>query len=99
MKRRKSLEETDSFLEILRIEFTDYTQDEFIFRCGFSRSTYYRLMKSEPVEIKLSLEQIGAICRLCKIPLRTLFERLGIDLTGIPIDKENEANREALSAK
>lgn len=73
-------------MEDLRLRFTELNQDEFIYQCGFARATYQRLIKLPTSEIKLSPEQIVSICRVCGISLRILFERLGMDLTGVPED-------------
>ncbi len=83
-RNRKQPQETDSALEDLRLQFTDLNQDEFIYQCGFARATYQRLIKLPPSDIKLSPEQTVAICRVCRIPLKVFFERLDIDLTGVP---------------
>ena len=72
-------------MEVLRIELTDLTQDEFIVRCGFSRATYQRWVRGA-TPIKPTPEQILAVCRLCEISPKTLFQRLGFDTTGVPDD-------------
>jgi transcriptional regulator with XRE-family HTH domain len=82
-KRKPRKKEGDSPLESLRIERTQLTQDEFIAQCGFARATYQR-WASGATPLKPTPEQMVAVCRLCKITLDELFERLGIDLAGVP---------------
>ena len=82
-KNKKRLQESDSPLESLRIEFTELTQDEFIVQCGFARATYQRWVRGDSSP-KPTPEQMVAICRLCKISLPALFQHLGVDLAGVP---------------
>lgn len=83
MSRKERRQDSDFPLETLRIEFTELTQDEFIIQCGFARATYQRWVRGVS-PIKPTPEQLAAVCRICKISLKTLFERLGVDLSGIP---------------
>lgn len=88
MISRKRKQESDSPLEVLRIELTELFQDEFVVQCGISRTTCQRWVREKiPLdEIKLSPEQIVRMCRVCHISPRTFFARLGVDLAGIPDD-------------
>jgi transcriptional regulator with XRE-family HTH domain len=88
MISRKRKQESDSPLEVLRIELTELSQDEFVVQCGISRTTYQRWVREKvPLdEIKLSPEQIVKMCRVCHISPKTFFGRLGVDLAGIPDD-------------
>jgi hypothetical protein len=83
-RNKKQDLEGESPLEKLRIELTDLTQDEFIHSCGFARATYQRLASDPSKPLKLTPQQIVAICRTCKIPLEKIFEYFGVDLSGIP---------------
>ena len=91
MISRKRKQESDSPLEVLRIELTELSQDEFVVQCGISRTTYQRWVREKiPLdEIKLSPEQIVKMCRVCHISPKTFFERLGVDLAGVPNDAYN----------
>lgn len=93
MIARKRKQESNSPLEVLRIELTDLSQDEFVVQCGISRTTYQRWVREKvPLdEVKLSPEQIVKMCRLCRISPKTFLERLGVDLAGVPDD--SPANR------
>ena len=81
-------QESDWFLETLRIEFTELNQDDFIAQCGFARATYQRwaAKKLALSEVKLTAEQIVAVCRICRLSLKGFFQRSGIDVGGIPDD-------------
>ncbi len=85
MSRKERRQESYSPLEELRMERTELTQDEFVFRCGFARATYQRWVRGA-TPIKPTPEQILALCRLCSISPKTLFQRLGFDTTGVPDD-------------
>ena len=73
----------DWVLEALRLDYTDLNQDEFIVKCGLSRTTYQRWVrdKSSP---RLTPEQIVNVCRICKISFNTFFSKLGLNVSGIP---------------
>ena len=77
-------QESDFPLEVLRKKRTELTQDEFVFKCGFTRSTYRRHMHGE-MEMRLTPSQMAAICRETKLSPWELLEQLGADLTGVPI--------------
>ena len=66
MKKKRLLEESDSPLEALRIERTNYSQEEFAKRCGISLRTYMRWISGQ-TKAKLSPAQVKAICRELKI--------------------------------
>ena len=66
-KKSKSREEVESPLEVLRLSYTDLTQDEFCVACGIPRTTYQRINRNAPEKMKLTIEQIYKICRVCKI--------------------------------
>ncbi len=82
MSKRKSSNE-DWVLETLRLDYTNLTQDEFIVKCGLSRTTYQRWVrgKSSP---RLTPEQIANVCRICRISFNTFFTKLGISIAEIP---------------
>lgn len=62
MKKKRLLEESDSPLESLRIERTEYSQEEFAKRCGIPLRTYTRWI-SGTTEAKLTPAQMKAVCR------------------------------------
>lgn len=82
MSKRKSSNE-DWVLENLRLDYTDLTQDEFILKCGLSRTTYQRWVR-EKLTPRLTPEQITNVCRICRISFNTFFLKLGIDISDIP---------------
>ncbi len=63
--------ESDSPLETLRIERTNYTQEEFAKRCGIPRRTYVRWISGE-TPAKLTPKQIKAICRELNISVQEI---------------------------
>ena len=63
---KRRLKESDSMIEALRIERTNFNQKEFLKRCGIPHKTYRRWITGE-TEGKLSLKQIKALCRELKI--------------------------------
>lgn len=82
MNKRKSSSE-DWVLETLRLDYTDLTQDEFIVRCGLSRTTYQRWVRDK-LTPRLTPEQIANVCRICRISFNTFFSKLGLDISDIP---------------
>jgi transcriptional regulator with XRE-family HTH domain len=62
MKKKRLLEESDSALETLRIEKTQYSQEEFAKRCGISLRTYMRWISGE-TKAKLTPTQMKAMCK------------------------------------
>lgn len=82
MVKRKSLKE-DSVLESLRLDYTDLTQDEFVVKCGLSRTTYQRWVRDN-IAPRLTPEQITNVCRTCRISFNTFFSKLGLDISDIP---------------
>ncbi|WP_353933328.1 helix-turn-helix transcriptional regulator (plasmid) [Okeanomitos corallinicola TIOX110] len=65
-KSKKLKQESDSILDALRIERTTLTQDEFAYKCGIPRATYYRWITGK-TEVKLTLPQLKSLCRELKI--------------------------------
>ena len=61
MKKKRLLEESESPLEALRIERTNYSQEEFAKRCGIPLRTYTRWIAGT-TKAKLSPAQIKAVC-------------------------------------
>jgi transcriptional regulator with XRE-family HTH domain len=82
LNKRKSSSE-DWVLETLRLDYTDLTQDEFIVRCGLSRTTYQRWVRDK-LTPRLTPEQIANVCRICRISFNTFFSKLGLDISDIP---------------
>jgi transcriptional regulator with XRE-family HTH domain len=82
LNKRKSSSE-DWVLETLRLDYTDLTQDEFIVKCGLSRTTYQRWVR-EKLAPRLTPEQIANVCRICRISFNTFFSKLGLDTSDIP---------------
>ena len=82
MNKRKSSYE-DSVLESLRLDYTDLTQDEFIVKCGLSRTTYQRWVRDN-IQPRLTPIQIANVCRTCQISFNTFFSKLGLDISDIP---------------
>lgn len=80
-KRRISNKE--SALESLRLDYTDLSQDEFIVKCGVSRTTYQRWIRNKE-EPRLIPSQVANVCRICKISLWKFYEVIGIDISDIP---------------
>ena len=62
MEKYRRLEESKSPLETLRIQKTNYTQEEFAKRCGIPRRTYLRWISGE-TQAKLTPAQVKAICK------------------------------------
>jgi transcriptional regulator with XRE-family HTH domain len=56
----------DSWLEALRIERTNLSQDELAVFCGIPRATYQRWIAGK-TEIKLSIPQLKALCKALQI--------------------------------
>ena len=83
--RERKTAHVDFPLEALRLDSTELNQDAFMVECGISRTTYRRWMSGK-TPVKPTLEQVASICRLCKVPLKRLFEILGVDVSGIPDD-------------
>jgi len=80
---KKLRTESGSPLEALRLDFTNFNQDEFVVKCGLSRATYQRWIRGETIP-RLTPKQVAEICRVCKISFQTFFTRLGVDTSGIP---------------
>jgi len=70
-------------LESLRLDYTDLNQDEFVVKCGVSRTTYQRWIRNGK-EPRLTPSQILNICRTCRIPFNKFFETIGLDISDIP---------------
>lgn len=79
-EKKQSPNKSKSVLEVIRTDYTDLSQDEFIVRCELSRTTYQRWVRDN-ISPRLTPEQIIAICRTCRISLNTLFKKLGFDLS------------------
>ncbi|MEY2833401.1 MAG: hypothetical protein RLZZ574_2660 [Cyanobacteriota bacterium] len=71
MKKKRLLEESDSPLESLRIERTEYSQEEFAKRCGIPLRTYTRWILGE-TKAKLSPAQVKAICKELNITVEEI---------------------------
>ena len=71
MKKKRLLEESDSPLETLRIEKTQYSQEEFAKRCGISLRTYMRWISGQ-TKAKLSPAQVKAICKELSISVEEI---------------------------
>lgn len=71
MEKYRRVVESDSPLETLRIEKTNYTQEEFAKICGIPRRTYVRWISGE-TQAKLTPKQIKAICRELKISVEEI---------------------------
>lgn len=71
MKKKRLLEESDSPLETLRIERTNYSQEEFAKRCSIPLRTYMRWISGE-TKAKLTPYQVKAICRELKITVEEI---------------------------
>jgi transcriptional regulator with XRE-family HTH domain len=82
LNKRKSSNE-DWVLETLRLDYTDLTQDEFIVKCGLSRTTYQRWVRGKAAP-RLTPEQIVNVCRICRISFSTFFTKLGLNVGDIP---------------
>lgn len=66
-KERKQVEpEIMSEVELLRLERTNYSRDEFVVHCGFGRGSYYRWIKGE-TEGKVTLKQLKQMAKILKI--------------------------------
>ena len=72
----------DSWLEILRIERTTFSQDELAFHCGIPRATYQRWITGK-TEVKLTIPQLKTLCKV-----------LGIEKVSELPDEELEAIEE-----
>ncbi len=71
MKKKRLLEESDSPLDNLRIERTEYSQEEFAQRCGIPLRTYMRWISGE-TKAKLTPSQVKAICRELNITVEEI---------------------------
>ena len=74
MNKYRRLSESDLPMETLRIEKTNFTQEEFVKMCGIPRKTYHRWITGKS-PAKLTPKQVKSICRV-----------LGIDVNEIPDD-------------
>jgi transcriptional regulator with XRE-family HTH domain len=61
-RRRKKLQENESTLETLRLERTNFSQDELAVRCEIPRSTYQRWVSGK-TEVRLSIPQLKLLCK------------------------------------
>jgi len=61
-KSHRHIQESDSYVETLRIERTQLNQDELAMRCGIPRSTYQRWI-TRKTEARLTLSQIKSLCK------------------------------------
>jgi transcriptional regulator with XRE-family HTH domain len=83
MKKKRLLEESESPLETLRIERTEYSQEEFAKRCGISLRTYMRWISGE-TKAKLSPAQVKAVCK----ELNITVEDIPDDFSKSPVSKK-----------
>lgn len=74
MNKYRRLSESDSPMETLRIEKTNFTQEEFVKKCGIPRKTYHRWITGQS-PAKLTPKQMKLICKV-----------LGISIDEIPDD-------------
>ena len=66
MQDQRRLQESESALETLRIQRTEYTQEEFAKRCGIPLRTYMRWISGES-KAKFTVQQLKSICKELKI--------------------------------
>lgn len=66
MPVRKEKQECDSVLELLRLERTKLTQDEFCFQCGIPRTTYQRWIRGVS-PARPTIVQLKAIAKILGI--------------------------------
>ncbi len=71
MKKKRLLEESESPLDTLRIEKTNYSQEEFAKRCGISLRTYMRWISGD-TPARLTPAQTKAICRELNITVEEI---------------------------
>lgn len=80
MPVRKEIQECDSTLELLRLERTKLTQDEFCFQCGIPRTTYQRWIRGGG-PARPTIPQIKAIAKTLGIEkVEDLPDDFGIGL-------------------
>ena len=82
-KDKKVRQEGDSPLEALRLDHTQMNQDEFTLRCGIPKTTYFRWVTGK-TPVRLTPQQVAAVCLVCNISLRTMFQYLGVDVDNLP---------------
>lgn len=65
-RNKRHKQESDSPLETLRIDRTEYNQDEFAMRCGIPRATYQRWISGK-AEARMTVKQFKKLWRELKI--------------------------------
>ncbi|MGK7903878.1 MAG: helix-turn-helix domain-containing protein [Hormoscilla sp.] len=81
-KEENHTREGDAPLEMLRVDHTDMSREEFVVNLGISMSTYRRWLSGKTLP-KFTLEQIVSACRMCEISLDVFFQIMGVEIDDV----------------